>query len=129
MSFWDFFFLLLIYVPLALMWASALIDIFRRDDLGGLARAIWVATVIVLPFLGTLLYLVLRPAGATPTERAVFAELDRSLGAHRGLDSTAQQLATLSDLQDRGRITADEFAEEKARLLTGAGAPAHRVSV
>lgn len=45
MSFWDFFFLLLIFIPLMLMWTSALLDIFRRDDLGGVLKAIWVKMI------------------------------------------------------------------------------------
>jgi hypothetical protein len=54
-SFWETLFLLLIFLPLMLMWASALIDVFRRKDLGGLSKALWVACIIVLPFLGTLI--------------------------------------------------------------------------
>ena len=33
-------------------------DIFRSDDLGGGAKALWVIFVIVLPFLGILVYLI-----------------------------------------------------------------------
>lgn len=126
MSFWDFFFLLLIYVPLMLMWATAVIDIFRRDDLGGASKAIWVAVVIILPFFGTLLYLILRPAGATPAERAVIDDVSRGFVARYSPDNAAQQLATLADLHDRGKLSTEEFAAEKSRVLGGSTAqPAH----
>jgi Phospholipase_D-nuclease N-terminal/Short C-terminal domain len=121
MSFWDFFFLLLIYVPLMLMWTSALLDIFRRDDLSGVMKALWVTAVILLPFFGTLIYLVFRPAGATAQERA-FIDAVRHDVAGAQPDTTVQQLATLADLHDRGKITADEYAEQKARLIGGAPA-------
>ncbi len=42
-------------------------DIFRRDDIGGGSKALWVACVILLPFFGTLIYLIARPSGATRT--------------------------------------------------------------
>lgn len=121
MSFWNFFFLLLIYVPLMLMWAAALLDIFRRDDMGGVAKAIWVVLVIVIPFFGTLIYLILRHPGATPGERAAMDEAGKTFGAQHS-DTTAQQLAILADLEERGKISAEEFASEKARVL-GTSAP------
>ena len=70
MSFWNTFFLLLIYIPLIMIWAFALIDIFRRDDLHGGAKAAWLIVVIIIPFIGTLIYLIARKPGSTPEERA-----------------------------------------------------------
>lgn len=118
-SFWDYFFLFLIFVPLLLVWWSALIDIFHRDDIGGVTKALWVATVILLPFFGTLIYLILRRPGATAEERAAMDSSNRELVARYTPDSTAQQLATLADLHDRGKLTDTEFDAEKARLLGG----------
>src|SRR5262245_4077821 len=50
LGFWEAFFLLLIWIPLVLIWIFALVDIFRRDDIGGGAKALWVIVVILLPF-------------------------------------------------------------------------------
>ena len=69
-DFWTAFFLLLIWIPLAMLWLCALLDIFRRDDIGGLAKALWVVCIIVVPWFGALIYLIVRPFGATPAERA-----------------------------------------------------------
>jgi hypothetical protein len=118
MGFWNFFFLLLIYIPLIMMWSFALVDIFRRDDIGGLSKAIWVVVVIVLPFLGTLVYLIVRPAGATVVERQAMDSANRQFVQQYSPDSSAQQLALLADLQERGKLTDEEFAAEKARLLS-----------
>jgi hypothetical protein len=60
-TFWEAFFLLTIWVPLVMLWVSALVDIFRREDIGGVSKALWVVTIFVLPFFGVLIYLIARP--------------------------------------------------------------------
>jgi hypothetical protein len=116
-TFWENFFLFLIFLPLAMVWAFALVDIFRRDDLRGISKALWVACVILVPFFGTLMYLVVRPAGATEEERVMMDQASREFVAKYSPDDNASQLKTLSDLHDRGKLTDEEFAAEKARLL------------
>jgi hypothetical protein len=118
MSFWNAFFLLLIYIPLLLIWGFAVLDIFRRDDIHGGSKALWLFVVIVLPFLGTLIYLFMRKPGGTPEERKAL-EAGRELERYSPA-STAEQIKTLADLHDRGKLTDAEFASEKARLLKGA---------
>jgi hypothetical protein len=117
MNFWDVFWLLLIFIPLLLIWGFAVIDIFRRDDLTGLMKALWIVVVIVLPFIGTLIYLVFRPPGATPDERTAMEEASREFVQRYAPTDTAQQLALLSDLHDRGKLTDTEFVAEKERLI------------
>jgi hypothetical protein len=114
-SFWETFFLILIFLPLALVWAGALLDIFRRDDMGGASKALWVATVILVPFFGTLIYLIARPVGATPEERDMLDQFE----TRSAPDDSAAALKMLSELHDRGKLTDDEFAAEKARVLGG----------
>lgn len=118
MTFWNFFFLLLIYVPLLLLWGAAIMDIFRRDDLSGVRKVVWVAVVILLPLLGTLVYLLSRPAGATAYERAALDEANRQFVAHYAPADHAQQLQVLASLHDRGKLTDAEFAAEKQRLAS-----------
>ena len=118
-TFWENFFLFLIFLPLAMIWAFALIDI------GGGWKAVWVACVILVPFFGTLIYLITRPAGATKEERVMIDEASRDFVAKYSPTSAASELQVLSDLHDRGKLTDDEFAAEKARLLgAGSSAPA-----
>jgi hypothetical protein len=69
-NFWEAFFLLLIWVPLVMLWLGALFDVFRRDDIGGGSKALWVICIILVPWLGALIYLISRPVGVTPEERA-----------------------------------------------------------
>jgi hypothetical protein len=116
-SFWQAFLLLLIFVPLVLIWGLAVVDIFRRDDIGGVGKAVWLVVVIVFPFIGTLVYLVLRRPGATKQERAAMDDMDRDFDRHFATPSTSEQLKTLADLHDAGKLSDEEFTNAKAKLL------------
>jgi Phospholipase_D-nuclease N-terminal/Short C-terminal domain len=116
-TFWETFFLFLLVLPLAMMWGFALIDIFRRDDMGGWSKALWVTCVILVPFFGTLIYLIARPAGATVQEREMIDEANRDFVERYSSSTEMSDLSTLADLHDRGKLTDSEFAAEKARLL------------
>jgi hypothetical protein len=123
-DFWDAFFLLLIYIPLLLIWAFALFDIFRRSDLSGWKKALWVAVIVLIPFFGTLIYLVARPTEAVESD---YYDWERPEPvAARGpaptptpTDNRAQQLEVLAALHDRGKLDDAEFAAAKARVLQG----------
>src|SRR5690349_12699756 len=124
-TFWENFFLFLIFLPLAMLWGFALVDLFRRDDIGGGSKALWVTCVILLPFFGTLVYVVARPAGATAEERIRLDEATREFGARYAPSNGTSELSALADLHDRGKRTDDEFAAEKARVLNaGSAVPA-----
>lgn len=116
-TFWENFFLLLIFLPLAMIWGFALLDIFRRDDIGGFSKAVWVVCVILVPFFGTLFYLIARPAGATKQERELLDEASREFVAKYSPANDAAELQAIADLHDRGKLTDDEFAAEKRRIL------------
>jgi len=122
LSFWNFFWLLLIFVPLLLVWGFALVDIFRRDDMPGWLKALWVVCVVLVPFFGTLIYLLFRPAGATAAERKMIDQNSREFVERYSPSNTSEQLRTLADLHDRGKLSDAEFAAEKSRLLGTAGA-------
>jgi len=97
------------------------IDIFRSRDLSGWGKALWFLFVLFIPLIGVLVYLIAR--GDKMHERAVQQAQQQDEAARRyiqqaaGAPNTADQLAQLADLRDRGVITADEFEREKAKLL------------
>jgi len=72
-----------------------------------------------VPFFGTLIYLIARPTGVTPEERELIDQVGRreELAAQSASDARAFQLQALADLHDRGKLTDEEFAAEKARVL------------
>jgi len=93
-------------------------DIFRSHDMGGWAKALWVIFVIVLPFLGILVYLIAR--GGSMQERSI----DQARHQQEAFDAQVRQAAgasgsadQLADLHDRGVLTDAEFQAQKAKLL------------
>jgi hypothetical protein len=117
-NFWDVFFLLLIYIPLLLIWGFSILDIFRRDDIGGVSKAIWLVIVILVPLFGTFFYLIFRRPGGTPEEREQIQEASREFVQRYATTSSADQLKLLAELHDKGKLTDDEFAREKANVLS-----------
>ncbi len=97
------------------------IDIFRSHDLSGWAKALWFLFVLLIPLVGVLVYLIAR--GGKMHEHAVQEAQQQDEAARRyiqqaaGAPNTADQLAKLADLRDRGVITAQEFDTEKAKIL------------
>ena len=97
------------------------IDIFRSRDLSGWAKALWFIFVLFIPLIGVLVYLIAR--GGEMHERAVrdTQQRDREFRSYvrdaAGSQTSADQLAKLADLRDRGVITTDEFEREKAKVL------------
>jgi ABC-type multidrug transport system fused ATPase/permease subunit len=98
-------------------------DIFRSQDLSGGAKALWFLFVLLIPLIGLVVYLIAR--GGSMHERAVrqaqaqdeeFRSYVQDV-ASEAPANTAEQLAKLADLRDRGVITASEFEREKAKIL------------
>jgi len=52
------------------MWVRALIDVVRRGDLSILAKVAWGVGMLVVPFIGLLIYTMLRPTDAQIAQRA-----------------------------------------------------------
>ena len=97
------------------------IDIFRSRDLSGWGKALWFIFVLFIPLIGVLVYLIAR--GGSMHERAVqqAQQQDQAMRTYiqetASSPSSADQLAKLADLRDRGVITAEEFEREKAKIL------------
>lgn len=112
-SFWIAFIAALIYIPLLLLWLFAMVDILDRKDLSGWGKAGWIAGIIVVPLLGTLAYLVARPAARQDMEWMQAAADTRAAY----VQSAAAELDKLAALCDRGAISPDEFARLKLRVV------------
>jgi hypothetical protein len=97
-------------------------DIFRSDDIGGFAKAMWSLFVIILPWLGVLVYLIARGRSmssrdyqqAQASEAAFRSYVQEAAGSGGG---SADELTKLADLRDRGVLSEDEFQQQKAKLL------------
>ncbi len=104
-----------VWVVAVFVWVFAIFDVFRRRDLGGWARALWLLVIVFLPVFGTFVYLIFRPFGREPS----LAELDAKLAA-APVHHAAEDLKVISDLLDAGKITQAEFDAVKARILSSA---------
>ena len=102
---------------------TVFIDIFRSADLSGWAKALWFLFVLFIPLIGVLVYLIAR--GGSMHDRAARQAQQQDAEARQYIQqaaaespaSTADQLAKLADLRDRGVITDAEFEREKAKVL------------
>jgi Phospholipase_D-nuclease N-terminal len=116
--------MILFFAWVAWIWIliGILGDVFRRRDIGGWTKAAWVVFLIVLPFLGVLVYLVAEHDGMT--ERS----LERADASQRQFDEHVRSVAGAGDggvaeieraeqLLARGTITQTEFDALKSRAL------------
>ena len=99
---------------------TVLIDVFRRHDIGGFAKALWVIFVVILPWLGVLIYLIVEHDGMR--ERSVKqAQAQRDAFDDRVREAeggSADEIAKAKQLLDQGAITQDEFNALKAKALS-----------
>jgi hypothetical protein len=98
-----------------------IIDIFRSHDLSGWGKAGWALFVIILPFLGVFVYLIAR--GGSMHERDISAakqndEAMRSYIQQAASSGPSEELTKLAALRDQGVLSEDEFAAQKAKLLS-----------
>ena len=98
---------------------TVLIDIFRRRDIGGFAKAMWVIFVVILPWLGVLIYLIAQHDGMR--ERSIQQAQDQKAQfdqyVREAAGGSADEIAKAKQLLDSGAITQDEFAALKAKAL------------
>ena len=122
--FWTMLWFFLWFAWLMLLF-RVFADIFRSKDMGGWAKALWSIFVIFLPFLGVLIYVIARGhkmaerdiADAAQNEAAFRSYVQDAAGSGGG-GGTADELAKLADLKAKGVLTDDEFAQQKAKLLS-----------
>jgi uncharacterized membrane protein YcjF (UPF0283 family) len=122
--FLDIFWTILIFMAWVVwIWIAitVLIDLFRRHDISGWAKAAWVIFVIVLPFLGVLIYLIAYHDGmADRSHREAQAQqrqFDEYVRQAAGTGGVAGEIERAKKLLDDGTITQAEFDALKARAL------------
>ena len=98
---------------------TVLVDVFRRNDIGGWAKAAWVIFVVILPWLGVLIYLIAQHDGMR--ERRIKEVQGQQQAFDQYVRETAggsaSEIAQAKQLLDSGAITQEEFAAIKAKAL------------
>ncbi len=117
----------IIWFTLFFMWIwlaiSVISDVFRSHDLSGFAKFLWIAFIVLMPYLGVFAYLIVRGShmsthaveDAEASDRAARAYIRNAVGTTG--PSVATELQMLADLRDNGTISAEEFDAQKAKLL------------
>jgi hypothetical protein len=99
---------------------TVFVDVFRRHDIGGGKKALWLIFVIILPFLGVFIYIIVENDGMTQRN------LDRAKAQQAQFDSyvrdtagggAATEIANAKQLLDQGAITQAEFDAIKQKAL------------
>ncbi|WP_172298906.1 SHOCT domain-containing protein [Pseudoruegeria sp. HB172150] len=118
-GFWLIFWLFLL---VAWFWVliSVLADVFRSKDIGGFAKALWIAFVIIIPWLGVLCYIIIRGGKMqenSARQMQAMEDAQRSYIRNIAGTSPAAELEKLVELKEKGVITDAEFAAQKAKIL------------
>ena len=98
-------------------------DLFSRHDLSGWAKAGWTLFVIILPFLGIFIYLIVEGKGmgerSLAKAQAQQSQVDSYVRSVASSGSATEQIAKGKELLDAGTITQAEFDQLKAKALAG----------
>jgi hypothetical protein len=115
--------MLVFFLWIAWFWIliTVFADIFRRRDISGVMKTVWIIFTIVLPFLGVFIYLITQNDGMTQRTldqaRAKQAQMDEYVREAAGTGGAASEIARAKDLLDSGAITQTEFDAIKAKAL------------
>jgi Phospholipase_D-nuclease N-terminal/Short C-terminal domain len=118
---WD---MLLVFAFVIWFWLLITVfsDVFRRHDIGGFAKTLWIIFVIILPYFGVFVYLIAEHKGmAERNVQAMQAQQDqmdsyvRSVAGSGG--GAAAEIEKAKTLLDSGAITQSEFDSIKAKAL------------
>ncbi len=98
-------------------------DLFRRSDIAGWGKTGWIIFVIVLPYLGVLVYLIAEHNGMTKRnlqqQEAARVQMENYLRSVAGRSDPTQQIAKGEELLKNGSITQPEFEQIKKGALAG----------
>ena len=118
---WDMliFFAWVIFIWIAI---TVLIDVFRRYDLSGWSKAAWTVLIVLLPWVGVLIYLIINHAGMAERRNreaaSAQAQFDQYVRSTAGSGGAAGEIEKAKKLLDDGTISRDEFDAIKAKALS-----------
>ena len=96
-------------------------DIFRRHDVSGFIKAIWIIFVIVLPYLGVFVYLIAEHTGMTErsakSQEEAKSQFDQYVKSAAANADPAEQIAKAKQMLDNGTINQSEFDQIKRKAL------------
>ena len=91
-------------------------DLFRRHDISGWAKAIWVIVLIVFPYLGIFIYLITQHRGMAERQSQRVQQAREDMRHFVGF-SVADELEKLERLKNSGTISNEEYTRLRARAV------------
>ena len=112
-----FWYMLVFYLFFMVIWMfiAVFADIFRRENLTGWGKAGWIFLLVVFPFLGILIYMIVRPK-STEQDQRMMADAQAQQARLAG-GSSVDDIAKAKALFDSGAITQAEFDAIKSKAL------------
>jgi len=111
-----------IFVAWIMVLFTIIGDLFRDTEMSGSVKALWVLLLVFVPFLTGLICLSARGNGmrerSIAAQKEAQSQMDAYIRETAGSGSDVDELARLSELQDKGKLTDAEFASMKAKLLS-----------
>lgn len=113
--------MIIFFAWIAWIWiaVTCFIDIFRRHDIGGWHKALWVVFIILIPFLGVFVYLIAQHDGLRERSVKQAQEQQAAFDSYvkDAAGGSAAEIAKAKELLDSGAITEQEFDALKAKAL------------
>jgi heme A synthase len=109
---------LYIFAFVILFWLMITVfsDMFRRHDISGWVKAIWVIFIILLPFLGVFVYIITQGHGMAERNQKQAAQARDEMRSYLGV-GVADELEKLDGLKSSGKISDEEYQRLRARLV------------
>jgi hypothetical protein len=118
-SFWNFLTdVITVFFFIVLLWLLFIVfsDLFRRHDISGWGKALWVIGLILFPYLGVFMYLITQSRGMTERGLQQAQQTRQELRRVVGF-SAADEIKKLDDLKKSGSITEAEFKRLRAEVI------------
>jgi hypothetical protein len=117
---WSFWFF--IWIAALMVWFRCLFDLFGDATLSGWAKAGWAFVLVLIPWLGALIYLIARGRSMTERQQAAVNQMRSEQEQYikqvaASSQSPADQIANGKAMLDAGAITPTEFETLKAKAL------------
>jgi Short C-terminal domain/Phospholipase_D-nuclease N-terminal len=101
-----------------------LADIFRRHDISGWLKVLWIVVIILIPYFGVFIYLIAEHEGMTErtieAQKSTQSQMDQYVRSVAAKGDPTEQISKAKQLLDSGTITQAEFDQIKQTALSGA---------
>lgn len=118
-TFWNFLvdvFVIFLFIMWIWLLISVFGDLFRRRDVSGFGKVIWILFLLFLPLLGVFLYLLTQSSGMDRRNQEAAQEARDHLRQVVGF-SVAEELTKLEGLKAQGKISEEEYKRLRAKLV------------